>query len=62
MFTILKVRDGVTSYEVPGWYPYPPGTLVEPASPEDRKRDGIEGDGSHPPSDETPAYKHGHGY
>lgn len=28
MFTILKVRDGITSYEDPGWYDYPPGTVA----------------------------------
>jgi hypothetical protein len=26
MFTLLKVRPGITSYEDPGWYPQPPGT------------------------------------
>jgi FtsP/CotA-like multicopper oxidase with cupredoxin domain len=26
MFTILKVRDGITSYEDPGWYQHPEGT------------------------------------
>ena len=29
MFTILKVRDGITSYEDPGWYRNPPGTVAE---------------------------------
>lgn len=29
MFTILKVRDGITSYEDPGWYKNPPGTVAE---------------------------------
>jgi hypothetical protein len=28
MFTVLKVRDGITSYEDPGWYKYPAGTLA----------------------------------
>jgi FtsP/CotA-like multicopper oxidase with cupredoxin domain len=27
MFTILKVRAGITSYADPGWYKYPDGTL-----------------------------------
>jgi hypothetical protein len=27
MFTILKVRDGLTSYDDPGWYKHPEGTL-----------------------------------
>ena len=26
MFTILKVREGLTSYDDPGWYAYPEGT------------------------------------
>ncbi|MDP9099897.1 MAG: copper oxidase, partial [Verrucomicrobiota bacterium] len=28
MFTILKVRDGITSYEDPGWYPQPEGSVA----------------------------------
>jgi FtsP/CotA-like multicopper oxidase with cupredoxin domain len=28
MFTIVKVRDGIKSYEDPGWYKHPPGTLA----------------------------------
>ena len=27
MFTVLKIRDGITGYEDPGWYDYPPGTV-----------------------------------
>ena len=27
MFTVLKVREGITSYEDPGWYAHPPGTV-----------------------------------
>jgi FtsP/CotA-like multicopper oxidase with cupredoxin domain len=26
MFTVLKVREGITSYDDPGWYTQPPGT------------------------------------
>lgn len=29
MFTIFKVRENLTSYVDPGWYQYPPGTIVE---------------------------------
>lgn len=29
MFTILKVRDHLTSYADPGWYQHPPGTVAE---------------------------------
>jgi manganese oxidase len=28
MFTIVKVRDGITSYEDPGWYKHPAGTMA----------------------------------
>ncbi|MGE0193686.1 MAG: multicopper oxidase family protein [Planctomycetota bacterium] len=28
MFTVLKVRDDLTSYEDPGWYQHPEGTLA----------------------------------
>ena len=41
MFTVLKVRDGITSYDDPGWYENPPGTLALPADAEDLGRDGI---------------------
>ena len=29
MCTILKVREGITSYEDPGWYAHPEGTVAE---------------------------------
>jgi hypothetical protein len=29
MFTVLKVRDRLASYEDPGWYPHPPGTTAK---------------------------------
>jgi len=28
MFTILKVRDDINTYEDPGWYKQPPGTAA----------------------------------
>jgi FtsP/CotA-like multicopper oxidase with cupredoxin domain len=28
MFTVLKVREGIKTYEDPGWYTYPEGTLA----------------------------------
>jgi hypothetical protein len=28
MFTVLKVRDGLTSYADPGWYAAPSGTVA----------------------------------
>ncbi len=42
MLTILKVREGITSYEDPGWYENPPGTEARLASAEELARDGIE--------------------
>ena len=29
MFTVVKVRDGLTSYDDPGWYRHPPGTVAK---------------------------------
>ena len=48
MFTILKTRDGLRSYEDPGWYENPPGTLALAAEAADLRRDGI--DVEHPPA------------
>lgn len=42
MFTIVKVRDQVSSQEDPGWYDHPPGTVADVARPDDLRRDGIE--------------------
>ena len=42
MFTILKVRDKLATYDDPGWYEAPPGTLAAPASASDMARDGID--------------------
>ncbi|MDB6130383.1 MAG: multicopper oxidase protein [Verrucomicrobiales bacterium] len=42
MFTMLKVREGITSYDDPGWYKHPPGTVARAATEEELKRDGIE--------------------
>jgi manganese oxidase len=30
MFTLLKVREGITTYEDPDWYQHPPGTVASP--------------------------------
>jgi hypothetical protein len=32
MFTVLKVREGITSYEDPGWYKHPDGTTARKVS------------------------------
>jgi hypothetical protein len=42
MFTILKVRAEITSYEDPGWYAAPPGSQADVASDSDLRRDGID--------------------
>jgi len=42
MFTIFKVREGITSYEDPGWYKHPPGTVADVASAEELRRDRVE--------------------
>ena len=42
MFTVLKVRDGITSYEDPGWYENPPETLARQALAEELSADGID--------------------
>ncbi len=43
MFTLLKVREGITSFEDPGWYQHPPGTVASPvagaAAPVEQKHD-----------------------
>jgi len=41
MFTLLKVRPELQSYEDPGWYVHPPGTVSQPATAEEMRRDGI---------------------
>lgn len=39
MFTILKVREHLTSYDDPGWYQHPKGTVASPAGASELKRD-----------------------
>ena len=39
LFTVLKVREGITSYEDPGWYQHPEGTVASLASPDEMRRD-----------------------
>ena len=42
LFTIVKVRDQLKSYdEDPGWYKHPPGTVALKASVAELARDGI---------------------
>ena len=42
MFSILKVRDGLTSYDDPGWYQHPAGTVASLAADNELARDGID--------------------
>jgi manganese oxidase len=43
MFTIIKVRDRLASYDKdPGWYQHPRGTVALKASAADLVRDGID--------------------
>jgi manganese oxidase len=41
MFNIVKVRDKLDSYDDPGWYKNPPGTVADLASDEELRRDGV---------------------
>ena len=41
MFTVLKVRNELASYEDPGWYENPRGTLALPATAEELRANGI---------------------
>jgi FtsP/CotA-like multicopper oxidase with cupredoxin domain len=42
MFTILKVREHLASYDDPGWYDHPRGTVASLASAEELRRNGVE--------------------
>src|SRR5688500_2284818 len=42
MFTVIKVRDGIESFDDPGWYEHPEGTVAGPASDEELRMLGVE--------------------
>jgi manganese oxidase len=42
MFTVLKVRQGLTTYDDPGWYVHPPGTVADRATEDALRRDGVQ--------------------
>jgi hypothetical protein len=42
MFNVLKVREGLSSYDDPGDYKHPAGTVASLASADDMKRDGVQ--------------------
>ena len=41
MFTIVKIREGLASYDDPGWYDHPAGTVADVATSGDLSRDDI---------------------
>jgi hypothetical protein len=41
MFTVLKVRENLASYDDPGWYVHPEGTVADVASADDLRQDGM---------------------
>jgi hypothetical protein len=41
MFTVLKVRKALASYDDPGWYVHARGTVADAASADDLRRDRI---------------------
>jgi manganese oxidase len=41
MFTVLKVREGIESYDDPGWYKHPEGTVASAASEAELRELGI---------------------
>ncbi len=57
LFTILKVREGITSYEDPGWYKHPGGTVATLATNDQLSRDGID---VNAPSRKDRAMEHQH--
>ncbi|MDB5319219.1 MAG: multicopper oxidase [Phycisphaerales bacterium] len=42
MFTILKVRKGIATYDDPGWYENPKGSVAQAATAEEMSRDGVD--------------------
>ena len=52
MFTILKVWEELTSYDDPGWYKSPAGTLSMLAPADEMHRDGID-PGRHPGAEDS---------
>jgi FtsP/CotA-like multicopper oxidase with cupredoxin domain len=57
LLTLLKVREGITSYDDPGWYQHPQGTVATVASGDQLSRDGIEVNVS-PTKERPPEHQH----
>jgi FtsP/CotA-like multicopper oxidase with cupredoxin domain len=61
MFTIVKVREELTSYDDPGWYQHPSGTLSMVATADEMKRDLGGVPDAKPTETPMPATHHHHG-
>jgi hypothetical protein len=59
MFTVLKVREGLETYDDPGWYQNPEGTEASPATEEELARD-LEPEGGAPLPPKPGHEHHGH--
>jgi hypothetical protein len=57
MFTVIKIREGITSYDDPGWYKHPNGTVASAATADALRHDGIDV-GTMP--QQTPTQMHHH--
>jgi len=57
LLTVLKVREGITSYKDPGWYQHPEGTVATIAAADDLQRDGIDVHAA-PSAPQNPAHHH----
>jgi hypothetical protein len=57
LLTLLKVREGITSYEDPGWYQHPEGTVATVASEDQLSRDGVKVNIS-PTKERPPGHQH----
>jgi FtsP/CotA-like multicopper oxidase with cupredoxin domain len=60
MFTVLKVRRDVATYDDPGWYVHPPETVAATANAEDLRRDGIVVPTPAPPPVSSPGHQGHH--
>jgi hypothetical protein len=58
LFTILKVREGITDYRDPGWYRHPEGTVASLADANALRRDQIDANGPPDQSDEHSGHHH----
>jgi hypothetical protein len=52
MFTVVKVREGITSYADPGFYKHPPGTVARKVADESGKK-------KHPAPEHHDMHHHG---